>query len=58
MKYGTHHERQRESSYPPPQNPGHTRVSGNPGAVQFERIGKFWDSSRAVSRIYAGFPTL
>jgi putative transposase len=26
MKYGTLHERQRESSYPPPENAGHTRA--------------------------------
>ena len=39
MKYGTLHERQRESSYPPPENAGHTRSSRQAASASDERAG-------------------
>ncbi len=31
MKHGTHHERQREFNYPPPENAGHTSLQASRG---------------------------
>jgi len=39
MNYETHHERQRESSYPPPENPGHT-TSGSRGLIFYTDSGQ------------------